>query len=216
MKKNRVILGLWLLMAGGMVLTSCTKNDESTIVLIGTEYYIDDILSVIPDSVQTRFLSEFGTIPEGPVPPKIEGSFVMNPKQRVSSNVDGWPLQAIEPNVYMRFTGQHNGIVAMDLNEATETMTDTVFVCGSGQNFAVYFIENKAYEMEVNGHTYHSRMKRGVVMKGEMVEAGLKNFRFATIVMETEDDSGGLIGQYDNGSYFIYKDGDGTAESQEW
>ena len=216
MKKNRVILGLWLLMAGGMVLTSCTKNDESTIVLIGTEYYIDDILSVIPDSVQTRFLSEFGTIPEGPVPPKIEGSFVMNPKQRVSSNVDGWPLQAIEPNVYMRFTGQHNGIVAMDLNEATETMTDTVFVCGSGQNFAVYFIENKAYEMEVNGHTYHSRMKRGVVMKGEMVEAGLKNFRFAAIVMETEDDSGGLIGQYDNGSYFIYKDGDGTAESQEW
>ena len=216
MKKNRVILGLWLLMAGGMVLTSCTKNDESTIVLIGTEYYIDDILSVIPDSVQTRFLSEFGTIPEGPVPPKIEGSFVMNPKQRVSSNVDGWPLQAIEPNVYMRFTGQHNGIVAMDLNEATETMTDTVFVCGSGQNFTVYFIENKAYEMEVNGHTYHSRMKRGVVMKGEMVEAGLKNFRFATIVMETEDDSGGLIGQYENGSYFIYKDGDGTAESQEW
>ena len=216
MKKKKIILGLWLLLAGGMVLTSCTKNDESTIVLIGTEYYIDDILSVIPDSIQTRFFSEFGSIPDGPVPPKIEGSYVMSPKQRVASNVAGWSLQAVEPNVYLRFTGQHNGIVAMDLNEATETLTDTVFVCGDGNAFAVYFIENKAYEMEVDNHTYHVRMKRGVVMKGQVVDDGLSNFRYATVVMEVEDDSNGLIGQYGNGSYFIYKDGDGKAVSQEW
>lgn len=216
MRKKKIILGLWLLLAGGMVLTSCTKNDESTIVLIGTEYYIDDILSVIPDSVQTRFLSEFGTIPNGPVPPKIEGSYVMDPKQRVSSNVEDWPLQTIEPNVYMRFSRQHNGIVAMDLNESTETFTDTVFVCGSGRAFAVYFIENKAYEIEANNHVYHARMKRGVVMKGEVVEDGLSNFRYATIIMQTEDDSNGQIDQYAKGSYFIYKDGDGKAKSQEW
>ena len=216
MKKSRIILGLWLLIAGGMVLTSCTKNDESTIVLIGTEYYIDDITSVIPDSLQTRFFAEFGSIPDGPVPPKVEGSYVMNPKQRVSSNVDGWPLQTVEPNVYLRFTGQHNGIVAMDLNEATETMTDTVFVCGSGNAFAVYFIENKAYEIEVDSQTYHVRMKRGVVMKGQVVDAGLKDFRFATIVMESEDDSNGMIGQYPPGSFFIYKDGDGIAKNEEW
>lgn len=215
MKKN-IIFGLWLLLAGGVALTSCTKNDTSTIVLIGTEYYIDDILSVIPDSLQTRFLSDFGGYPEGPVPPKIEGSFVINPKQRVSSNVSGWPLQAIEPNVYLRFTGQHNGIVAMDLNEATETLTDTVFVCGNGNRFTVYYIENKAYEMEVNNHVYQARMKRGVLLKGAMATNGISDLRFATIVLETEDNSGGLIGQYDKGSYFIYKDGDGTAESQEW
>ena len=216
MRKKKIILGLWLLLAGGLVLTSCTKNDESTIVLIGTEYYIHDILSVIPDSLQTRFLSEFGTIPNGPVPPKIEGSYVMDPKQRLSSNVEGWPLDATEPNVYLRFSKQHNGIVAMDLNEATETFTDTVFVCGNGRAFAVYFIENKAYDVVVNHHNYHARMKRGVVMKGEVVEGGLSNFRYATIIMETEDDSNGLIEQYPNGSYFIYKDGDGKAVSQEW
>ena len=72
---------------------SCTKNDDNTIALIGTEDYIDDILSLIPDSLQTRFLAEFGSIPEGFTPPKIEGSYVMDPKLRVSSNVDGWPLQ---------------------------------------------------------------------------------------------------------------------------
>ena len=216
MKTNRIILSLWLLVAGGMALTSCTKNDTTTISLIGTEYYIDDILSVIPDSLETKFLSDFGSIPDGPVPPKIEGSYMMNPKQRVSSNVEEWPLQAVEPNVYLRFSKQHNGIVTMDLNEATETMTDTVFVCGNGSAFTVYFIENKAYEVQVDNHTYHVRMKRGIVMKGAVSDRGLSNFRYATIIMETEDDSGGLIGQYENGSYFIYKDGDGTAENQEW
>ena len=216
MKTNRIILSLWLLVAGGVALTSCTKNDTTTISLIGTEYYIDDILSVIPDSLETKFLSDFGSIPDGPVPPKIEGSYMMNPKQRVSSNVEEWPLQAVEPNVYLRFSKQHNGIVTMDLNEATETMTDTVFVCGNGSAFTVYFIENKAYEVQVDNHTYHVRMKRGIVMKGAVSDRGLSNFRYATIIMETEDDSGGLIGQYENGSYFIYKDGDGTAENQEW
>ncbi len=71
---KRIILGLWLLMFGSLLLSSCTKNDDNTIALIGTEYYIDDILSVIPDSLQTRFCAAFGNIPEGPVPPKIEGS----------------------------------------------------------------------------------------------------------------------------------------------
>ena len=80
----------------------------------------------------------------------------------------------------------------------------------------VYFIENKAYDVQVDNHTYHVRMKRGIVMKGAVSDRGLSNFRYATIIMETEDDSGGLIGQYENGSYFIYKDGDGTAENQEW
>ena len=214
--KKKIIFGLWLLLAGGLVLTSCTKNDESTIVLIGTEYYIDDIVSVIPDSLQSKFFAAFGSIPEGPVPPKVEGSFVMSPKQRVASNVESWPMQTVEPNVYMRFSGQHNGIVAMDLNEATETFTDTVFVCGSGNAFAVYFIENKAYEMEIDGHTYHVSVKRGIVMKGKVTDAGLSDFRYATILMKSEDDSHGLISQYPNGSYFIYKDGDGLAKNEDW
>lgn len=216
MKIQKIILSLWLLLVGGLVLTSCTKNDDNTIVLIGTEYYIDDIITVVPDSLQTRFFAEFGSIPEGPVPPKVEGSYVMSPKQRVSSNVENWSLQAVELNMYLRFSKQHNGIARMDLNEATETQTDTVFVCGNGDAFAVYFIENKAYEIEIEGHTYHSKVKRGIVMKGQVTADGLSDFRYATVIMETEDDSDGIISQYSPGSYFIYKDGDGIAKNEEW
>lgn len=228
MIKRKLLFGIWALLMGGMAMTSCTKNDKSTIVLIGTEYYIDDILSVIPDSLQTKFISEFGSIPEGPVPPRLDfdpadstkkvASFVMHPKQRVASNLpdSDWPLQITEPDVCLRFSKQHNGIVEMDLNEATETVTDTVFVQGNGKNFVVYFIENKAYEIEISNNTYHVSMKRGVVMKGQVTNDGLKDFRYATIVMHTEDDSNGLIEQYPNGSYFIYKDGNGLAERYDW
>ena len=53
-------------------------------------------------------------------------------------------------------------------------------------------------------------------MKGKVTADGLSDFRYATIIMESEDDSNGLIGQYDNGSYFIYKDGDGIAKNEVW
>ena len=216
MKTNGFILGLILLVIGGCLWSSCTKNDDNTIALIGTEYYIDDIVTVIPDSLRPKFMAEFGSIPEGPVPPKIEGEYVVDPKLRIGSNLDGWPLQVTEPNVYLRFTGQHNGVVAMDLNETTENLTDTVFVCGNGNAFAVYFVEDKRYEMPMEGQVFHVRVKRGIVLKGVVTETGLSDFRYATIIMETEDDSNGIIGQYPNGSYFIYKDGDGNAKRFDW
>ena len=216
MKIKRIIVGLALLFAAGLTFSSCTKNDENTIVLIGTEYYIDDILSVIPDTLQTKFHADFGSIHEGPVPPKIDGSYVVDPKQRVASNVADWPLQSVEPNVYLRFSGQHNGIAKMDFNETTETITDTVFVCGKDKYFTVYFIENKSFGIEVGNATYHVTMQRGVILKGQVTDNGIRDFRMATIIMKAEDDSNGLIEQYPNGSYFIYKDGNGIAERYDW
>ena len=45
-------IGALALIFFGMVFASCTKNDENTIVLIGEERYIDDILTVIPDTLK--------------------------------------------------------------------------------------------------------------------------------------------------------------------
>ena len=212
-------LVLWLLVAMGITLGACTKNDKTTVTLIGTEYYVDDILSVIPDTLQSRFFAEFGSIPngvDGVVPPKIEGSYVMDPKQRVTSNVNYWPTSVVDANLYLRFYKQHNGIAVIDLNEESLTHTDTVFVCGSGTVFCAYFIEDKPYVISDSIQSYSMRIKRGVIMKGQTSIDGLVDFRYATVIMETEDGSGGLFPQYPNGSYFIYKDGDGLAASLDW
>lgn len=201
----------------GMLLwSSCTKNDATTIVLIGEERYIDNILTVIPDTLKPVFNTVFGTIPEGPVPPKIEGSYVVDPKQRVQTNIDYWPLTVLEPNVYLKFSEQNNGVVTMDLNEATEHLTDTVFVQGRGQNFTVYFVEDKSYEVPFDTQSFHVRVKRGVIMKGSVNANGLANFMIASVIMEAEDDSQGLLSQYPPGSFFVYKDGDGLAENFNW
>ena len=209
-------IGILALVLFGMVFASCTKNDENTIVLIGEERYIDDILTVIPDTLKPMFDAVFGSIPQGPVPPKIEGSFVVDPKQRVNSNVSIWPLTVIEPNLYLRFTDQHNGVVAMDLNEATEQLTDTVFVMGHHKDFTIYFVEDKSYDVPFNAQSFHVRVKRGVIMKGTMNDNGMANFSIASIIMEAEDDSGGLLGQYAPGSFFVYRDGNGLAEYLDW
>ena len=177
-RKKLAIIGISLVTLAGIMMSSCTKNDENTIVPIGTEYYIDDILSVIPDTLQTAFFAAFGDVPSGAIPPKIEGSYVVDPKQRVGSNMAVWPLNTIEP------------------------------VCGSGNNFAVYFIETKDYDL--------GWMKRGVLMRGKVTADGLSDFRYATVVMETEDHSGGQFGLYPTGTYFIYKDGDGLASNLDW
>ena len=209
-------IGALALIFFGMMFASCTKNDENTIVLIGEERYIDDILTVIPDTLKPMFDVVFGSIPQGPVPPKIEGSFVVDPKQRVSSNVSVWPLTVIEPNLYLKFSDQHNGVVAMDLNEATEQLTDTVFVMGHNKDFTVYFVEDKSYDVPFNEQSFHVRVKRGVIMKGTMNDYGMANFSIASIIMEAEDDSGGLLGQYAPGSFFVYRDGNGLAEYLDW
>lgn len=212
---KRNILFVFCFLAMAFTQAGCSKNDDTTITLVGTEYYIDDILTVIPESLQNEFKTEMNGLPEGAVPPKIEGNYVVAPKQRVTSNVSDWVLQVVEPNTYLRFSNQHNGIATMELSEATETKTDTVFVRGNGNEFTVYFIENKEYEIEFDHQDYHVKMKRGIVMRGEVTNSGLANYYMATVIMESEDDSNGVLNQYPVGSYFIYRDGDLLASKTE-
>ena len=203
----------FILMAVSIAFVSCTKNDTTTIVPIGTESYINDIFSVIPDSTIHDFELAFGSVPQGYVPANIEGDYVIAPKQRVTSSLAGWPLNLTnpEPNVSLRFSEQHNRVVCVDLVEAFEQTTDTAFVMGTGNEFTVYFIENKSYEVPFGGTAFHVSMKRGVILKGDVKDEGISNLFFAVVIMDVESDSDGVIPQYEPGTYFIYKDGDGMA-----
>ena len=207
MKANNVILGLAFLLSG-VSLGSCTKNDDTTLIPIGTEYYIEDILAVVPDSA---FWASFGNVHRGPVPPSIAGSYLIAPRLRVGTNVPGLPAELVEPNVNLCFTKQHNGIVVMDLNETSGNVTDTVFVMGSGSDFTAYCIEDKSYDMTLGGISYHVDCRRGIVMSGKVTTTGISDFRYATIVMAAESQPTGAPIQ-EVGSYFIYKDSDNLAE----
>jgi hypothetical protein len=184
---------------------SCTKNDDSTIILLGPETYVDDIIEAIPDTLRSVFEEQFGEIYQGYVPPKIEGVFAVAPKQRCYSNVSLWPLNVIEPNINLKFSNQHNSVVELNLAEATETFTDTVFVIGHDNFFTVYYQERK--EMTINENDVV--MRRGIIIKGEMTNEGISDLYFANIVMEVEGDEENDLAK--PGQFFIYRDGDGLA-----
>ena len=219
MKTINIILSFCLLVA----VASCTKNDKTTIVPIGTEYYIDSIFSVVPRT-DTLFWSAFGTYPEGPIPPNINGAFVVAPNLRVATSTS-LPIGIVEPNAYLRFSDQHNGLVTMELSETTDHVTDTVFVMGHDLGFTVYFIEDKVIEnFHYQNADYRLKTRRGVVMTGTVdtvVEngmaktVGLADFRMATVIMGMESEPEGAPLQ-PVGTYFIYKDGDGCAEQLDW
>lgn len=188
---------------------ACTKNEDTTLILLGTESYVEDILNAIPDTLRYAFEQRFGEIPQGYKPPKIEGNFVVAPKQRCFSNVATWPLDVVEPNMYLHFSDQHNSVVVFTLAEATNTFTDTVYVVGHDNKFAVYYQEVK--EMTINKDNV--MLKRGIIIKGEMCNEEIRNLYFANIVMD-------VIGDYEvplveRGQFFIYKDGDGTARKED-
>ena len=187
---------------------SCTKNDKDTIILLGTESYVDDILDVIPDSLRIVFNTHFGEIPQGYVPPKVEGDFVVAPKQRCYSNVPNWPLDVVEPNMSLHLSNQHNSVVEIMLAEATETFTDTVFVVGHDNLFTIYYQETKI--LSVGGNDIS--LTRGVIIKGEMCEEGIRDLYFTNIIMNVEGDPGNTLST--RGQFFIYKDGDGLARKE--
>ena len=188
--------------------SACTKNDSSTIILLGMESYVDEILDIIPDSLITAFNSHFGEIPRGYVPPKIEGDFVVAPKQRCYSSITTWPLDVVEPNMYLCLSNQHNSVVAITFAEATNTFTDTVYVVGYDDKFTIYYQEVK--EMTINDDDVV--LKRGIIIKGEMCDEGMRNLYFANIVMDVIGDF--EVPMVERGQFFIYKDGDGIAKKE--
>lgn len=208
----KIFCRLGCLVALSLVLFSllaCTKNDRYTVVLLGTESYVETILDAIPDTLRTTFEQQFGEIPQGYVPPKIEGCFVFGPKQRCYSNVAYWPLNVVEPNMSLSFSNQHNSVVELNLAEATETFTDTVYVVGLGKKFTVYYQESKPMIMDNDTVV----LKRGILIKGEMCDEGIKNLYFANIVMDVEGCS--EVALAEPGQFFIYKDGDGMARKED-
>lgn len=198
-----------------MLISSCTKNDESTIVLLGEEQYIDEMLDVIPDSLIDAFLTTCN-IYKGYFPPNIQGEFLFSKKQRVLTSIDvaHWPLNVIEPDVCLKFSDQHNRVATFVHREQVNTETDTVYVIGRESYFTVYY---KEY-IVLDYIQYDVKITRGIIYSGRLMEDGIRNLHYASIIMDVVDESNGH-GNHETqpvGTFFIYKDKDGLSEYYDW
>ena len=200
-----VILAFWLLVGCGIALSSCVKeNNGETIALIGTEYYVHDILKVIPQPLIHKFDSCFGPIPTGSIPDKIEGSYVIHPYTLFATNAFELTTPLDYRDVYMHVSKQHNGVAELEFGEATNHTTDTVYVMGNDKDFTLYFVEEKSTTLNVY-------VKRGIIICGTLTDAGIDSLRMASIIMDVDGDEGLSLGYY-----YIYKDGDFRADTCTW
>ena len=211
---NRIKL-LILMAVAAVMMAGCTKNDDTTIVLLGEEEYFNEIIKVIPSDLINEFDSRFG-VQKGNLPPNVEGEFVMAPKKRVYSSLSKtvWPLDIQEPNVYLKFESQNNRIAKFKHYEEFITSVDTIYVMGKDDRFTAYYVEDKLFDYGI----YEVKMKRGIIYSGRVTEDGIKYLKYANIIMDVQDDSNGVIETYPVGTFFIYEDGsnNGLAERKDW
>ncbi len=206
---------LILMAVAAVMMAGCTKNDDTTIVILGEEEYFNEIIKVIPSDLINEFDSRFG-VQKGNIPPNVEGEFVMAPKKRVYSSLSKtvWPLDIQEPNVYLKFESQNNRIAKFKHYEEFITSVDTIYVMGKDDRFTAYYVEDKLFDYGI----YEVKMKRGIIYSGRVSEDGIKYLKYANIIMDVQDDSHGVIETYPVGTFFIYEDGsnNGLAERKDW
>ena len=197
-----------------LLITSCTKNDDSTIILLGEEQYVDDMINVIPDSLRIYFKQNF-SVYRGYIPPNIQGEYEFSPKKRVvTSALTPWPTNVVERDVYLKFSEQHNRMATFLHREQVNTTTDTVYVIGHDSYFTAYYQEHVTLDYV----GYEVRIKRGIIYSGRWMSDGIRNLYDASIIMDVEDESHGT-GPYETqpvGTFFIYRDGDGIAINKDW
>lgn len=183
--------------------------DGDTIILLGEEKYVKPLLSMIPDTLSTIFVSHMGNIAEGYIPPNIEGEYIINPKQFCYSN-----FYNLFDNgaIYLKVTNQHNRIATVELYEEGYQRSDTAYIMGDGQFFTLYFNENR----EMSYYNFYSTITRNVFITGEKSDAGIKDLVFGNIILKVHNGGSPFVGNFVPGSYFIYKDKDGLSENTEW
>ena len=208
-RKTVIILAI----AVNIVLAMAQCKKESTagdsVMLLGTEKYVKKLTEIIPEEWQNDFFTYYGEIPQGYIPPNIEGEYTISPKQFVHSNfVDLFG----DLDMYLKVTDQHNRVATVEFHEGENLHTDTAYIMGSKQNFSLYFEEKRTLDFYGN----LTSVKRVVLITGEKAQEGIKNLRFGSIILEASEEVNPFFGTFVPGWFFIYKDLDGLAENCHW
>jgi len=202
-----------LLCAAGMMLgMACcqkTADEGDTVILLGYESYVVPLMDFMPDTLRTVFPSHFGSMPEGYIPPNIEGEYRIGKKQFCHANL--FPIHDTE-DMHLRITHQHNRVAHVELDEYGTVTTDTAYIMGNGPKFTLYFTEVK----ETTFFGAQCSNTRLVVISGEKTDKGIKDLRFGNIILDEGESSDPYITAFVPGMYFIYKDEDGLSEYCDW
>lgn len=171
-------------------------------------------MTLLTDAQQDAFFEALPGIVNdntGLFPPDVMGEYKISPKLFVESNI-GFDFFDDDDDVLLRVFDQQNRLAKVDFSEGGVNRIDNAYVIGDGERFMLYFTEER--EVEFNGVTYC--YERLIVITAKEVEEGLRDLFFGSIILQVENGIDPLVGNFEPGWYFIYKDADGLAERGDW
>lgn len=172
-----------------LLLSGCLKESAETLILMGKEDYVKPIGDVIPDTL-VRFLNSLElALPEGNIPPDIQGEYVFKPRVLLASNTG--PVPVFSEVVRFRFGGdldaghgiyqdQHNRVVSFDYQEDALGLMheDTVYLMGSGNSFTAYFTQKLDVQFSTS---VRLELMRAVAIFGAVSPMGIESARMACL-----------------------------------
>ena len=211
---------IWFL-AVSLGLVGCKPGTDDTIILFGEETgfkTMQDLMSDLSEDQQNTFLAKLNEISgnqltnsEGVIPPDIHGEYKISLKQFVNSNI-GFDFFDDNRDVLLRVFNQQNRMAKVDFYEGGVSRIDDAFVIGNGNGFTLYFTEER--DMVFMGQQYE--YERLIAITGEKANDGIRNLYFGSVILKVENGLDPLVGDFEPGWYFIYKDADGLSESGDW
>lgn len=212
--KIHIILLLALLMGLG----GCKPDAGDTIILLGEEAAFKTMGTLMSKDLttdqQNAFLSALPRVSDdktGLFPPDIMGEYKISPKQFIESNI-GFDFFNDDQDVLLRVFNQQNRLAKVDFFEGGASRIDDAYVIGEGDNFTLYFTEDR--EVEFMGVAYH--YERLIVITGKKEANGIRDLYFGNVILNVENGFDPLVGDFEPGWYFIYDDADKLSELGHW
>ena len=209
------IIGLALALTA--IFSGCKPETGDTIILVGEETAFMTVKELmnedLNDAQQNAFLSKLPDLSDNTdvLPPDIMGEYKISPKQFVESNI-GFDFFSDDHDVLLRVFNQQNRLAQVDFFESGVSRIDDAYVIGEGNFFTLYFTEEREIEFMGVAYSY----ERLIVITGEKVTEGIRNLRFGNIILNVENGIDPLVGDFEPGWFFIYKDADGLSEKGHW
>lgn len=204
--KTRLYLLSGLVLAA-LMLCSCRqkgKYGETIILPTGT---IPS--NVVPSEIRPQF-TNYITINEGSHPPMVEGSYIISPDVLVYSSDGDFEVghQFGDKTFTLSEQNKYGVIRNYRSTQANDSYSaHNVEICGSGNDFTLYFIEEGYSDRDDDGYN-ETYVKQSSLVSGTISDEGILNLRHALVLLEKNDPFDVIM---DVNEYRIFKDNDGCA-----
>lgn len=188
-----------LLLSLGVFLFSCSSDDDPS-----SDAPTSTIDKIIPKKIRVQ-LEKHITFYTGENPPFIEGEYKIDKCSAVFCSDNYYEPGEVVSAIMIKFFNQNLTTNRLDYasKSAGSYQTSGIggYINGSGNNFTALMV--------VKGSSYDIPTKEGIVISGTLTDEGIKNLKYAFVMIEKGEDPVHQI--MEAGAFRVFEDEDGMA-----